>query len=435
MSLDDARPRFATIANYEFSAVMRGRVVPIASVDDVLRVGLPWVPNNVCISALNTIPPDNPFGPMGETKIIALPHTRMVMPARQDRPAMAVYLCDITNHDRSFWEGCARSQLARTLALLEERHGLTLRVGFEHEFYIFDLNAEVFSAYSLAGARKASVIADEVQQTLATADARLDQFVPEFGYDQFETASAARDAMTACDHAVLAREAIRDAARARGARATFAPKPDLSAAGSGVHIHFSLWDRHGGARTAQSGALTATAGAFAAGILKHIEAVMAYSTPTPNSFQRATESSWVGVFACFGLRNREAALRLAPREAAADGSHPGASLEFRLCDGSANPYLAVATLVRAGMIGLDQSLDPPISVDRDPARIPQPERDARAIRRVPETLDPCLEAAAPFAPEWFGKTFWDAYSSVRRNDIKDAAAAGERYPALLSQII
>ena len=430
-----AAPRSATIANVELSAVMRGRTVPIERLDEVLKDGLPWVPTNVCISAMNTIPAGNPFGPLGETKIRAVPGMRMILPAREDRPAMALYLAEISQHDGSFWEACARSQLRRTLERLRERYGLTLKVGFEHECYIYGLENAPTAAYSAAGARKVSGLAAEVQDTMATAGTRLDQFVAEYGADQFEISSPVADALTAADHAVLAREAIRDGARGRGAHATFAPKPDLGEAGSGVHIHFSLWDAGGAPRTAQSGALTATSGAFAAGVLKYIDAVLAFTAPTPNSFQRIAESSWVGVFNCMGVRNREAPLRLCPRTPAADGSHPGASIEFRLADGSANPYLALAAVVEAGMMGLAESLDPPVSVDADPAKLDPAEREARGVRRVPETLEPCLAAAAPLAQNWFGALFWTAYSAVRQNDIMDAANRGADYPKKLSRVI
>lgn len=427
-------PKVGTIANYELNAIMRGRSFPIERQDDCLA-GLPWVPANICLSPSNTIPPDNPFGPMGETKVVPDLSTRMVFPAREDRPAMVLWLCDILGHDDSFWEGCPRMQLKRTLADLQAQYGLSLQVGFEHECYITGLEEAYTPAFSLAGARKVSGLAAEVQQILATANTRLDQFVAEFGEEQFEISSPTRSALTAADHAVLAREAIRDAARGRGAHATFAAKPDVTKPGSGVHIHFSLWDEHGTPRTAHAGALTATSGSFAAGILKYLEAVMAYTTPSPNSFQRITESSWVGVYACYGERNREAAIRLCPRRVGVEGSNPAASLEFRLCDGSSNPYLALAALIRAGMMGLSENLDPPSSVDRDPAAIPADKREAMGLRRVPRQLEDCLEAAAPFAGAWFGDLFWSAYASVRRNEINDAVNAGTHYPAQLARAI
>jgi len=177
-------PRFAFIGNQELSAVFRGRSVPIERLEQALKSGLPWVPTNVCISASNSIPPDNPFGPMGETRLVADTKRHMTLPARGERPATAVYLADITQHDGTFWEACARSQLKRALADLEET-GYKLKAGFEHECYITGLSTVSSPAYSLAGTSLVSELAAEVFETLATAGARLDQFMAEYGHHQF----------------------------------------------------------------------------------------------------------------------------------------------------------------------------------------------------------------------------------------------------------
>ena len=426
-------PRFAFIGNQELSAIFRGRSVPIERLEKVLKEGMPWVPTNVCLSASNTIPPDNPFGPMGETRIVADPKRVMTLPERPDRPAMEIYLADITEPDGAFWGACGRSQLKRALADLEAE-GYKLKVGFEHELYIAGLGEISSPAYSLAGSRLVSELAAEVLETLATADARLDQFMAEFGHHQFEISSPVRGALRAADEAVFAREAIREAALARGLKATFAPKPDLGQAGSGVHIHMSLWERDGEPVTGEKNLPTPVAGAFAAGILRHIDAVMAYTAPTPNSYERIAPSSWVGAFNCMGVKNREAAIRFVPRPADKDGANPGASLEYRVADGSANPYLALAALVRAGLSGIRDRLPVPLGVDRDPASLGEEERDARGIRRVAASLPEVLAAAEPLAGDWFGDLFWRAYGSVRRNEIGDAAKS-ENYGAQLSRVI
>ncbi|UOM36447.1 hypothetical protein [Acuticoccus sp. I52.16.1] len=426
-------PRFAFFGNHELSAIFRGRSVPIELADGAIKSGMPWVPTNVCLSASNTIPPDNPFGPMGETRLMPDPKRRITLPKREGRPAMDVYLADITEPDGSFWEACGRSQLKRALKDLEAA-GYKLKVGFEHELYINGLTEISAPAYSLPGSRAVAELASEVLDTLATAGAGLDQFMSEFGQHQFEVSSPVRGALKGADEAVFTREVIRDAALARGLRATFAPKPDLSQAGSGVHIHMSLWDTHGAPVTGAHDAPTPVAGAFAAGILRQIEAVMAYTAPTPNSYDRIAPSSWVGAFNCMGVKNREAAIRFVPRAADKDGNNPAASMEYRLTDGSANPYLTLAALIRAGLAGIGDQLATPVGVDQDPATLSDEERAARGIRRVPSSLAQVLDAAEPLAAAWFGETFWRAYRSVRRNEINDAAKSAD-YGAQLARVI
>jgi glutamine synthetase len=346
---------------------------------------------------------------------------------------MEVYLCDLVNHDGSFWEACARSQLKSALADLE-RAGFTLQVGFEQECFIYGLADRVTPAFSLAGSRTVSALSGRVFDTLATAGTRLDQFMAEYGEHQYEVAGPVRPALRAADEAVIVREVVRDAARLAGAHATFAPKPDLAAPGSGVHIHMSLWDGDGVPVTAAGDGLTATSGAFVAGILKHLDAVMAYTTPSPNSFDRLRPSSWVGVFKCFGIRNREAAVRLAPRPAGHDGTNPAASLEFRVADGAANPYLALAAVVRAGLDGIRQGLPAPRTVDRDPAKYAQAEREAMGIDPLVPSLTDAMAAAEPLADAWFGPVFWSAYDPVQRNEMADAEKAAD-YPSQLARVI
>ncbi|WP_075220599.1 hypothetical protein [Acuticoccus yangtzensis] len=426
-------PRFAFLGNVELSAIFRGRSVPIELLDKAMKSGMPWVPTNVCLSASNTIPPDNPFGPMGETRIVPDPKRSVVLPKRDGRPEMLVHLADITQHDGAFWEACGRSQLKRALADLEAT-GYKLKVGFEHELYIYGLTEISSSAYALPGSRAVSELAAAVFDTLETAGTRLDQFMSEFGQHQFEISSPVRGALRAADEAVIAREVIRDAASGRGLRATFAPKPDLGQAGSGVHIHLSLWDLDGNPVTGAGDLPTGPAGSFIAGILAQIDAVLAFTAPTPNSYDRIGPSSWVGAYNCMGVKNREAAVRFVPRPAAEDGSNPGASMEFRVSDGSANPYIALAALVRAGLEGLADGLPTPQSIERDPATFYVDEIDALGIRQVARSLPAALAAAETVAPAWFGDLFWSAYGSVRRNEMNDAANS-PHYGAQLARVI
>ena len=427
-------PRFAMFGNLELSAIFRGRSFPVEQLDRNLSQGMPWVPTNVTLSPSNSIPPDGPFGPMGETRLVPDPTTRFVLPEDgAGRPPMAVYLCDLVDHDGAFWEACPRGQLKRALADLEAA-GFTMDAGFEQECFIDGLAEQATPAFSLAGSRTVSALSRSVFETLATAGTHLDQFMAEYGAHQYEVSSPVRPALRAADEAVMVREVIRDAARLSGCHATFAPKPDLAAAGSGVHIHFSLSDRAGRSVMAAHDRPSDTAGAFAAGILKHIDAVMAYTTPSPNSFDRLRPSSWVGVFKCFGIRNREAAVRLAPRAQAPDGTNPAASLEFRVADGAANPYLALAALIRAGLSGISEGLQTPDSVERDPAKFTEAERAARGIEPLIATLQEAMAAAEQCAPDWFGPVFWSAYDPVRRNEMADAQKSAD-YPAQLSKAI
>ncbi|MEM7652953.1 MAG: glutamine synthetase family protein, partial [Pseudomonadota bacterium] len=399
--------------------------------------GLPWVPANVLLSPLNTLPASNPFGPVGETRLSAVPETRVILPARGDQPSLALYLAEILDLENNPWPACPRGLLRAALAKLEDQFGLVIKVGFEHECYIRGIQDVPTPAFSLAGTRMASGLAEEVQQILSSANTRLDQFVAEFGENQFEISSPVADALSAADHAVLAREVIRDAARARGWSPTFAAKPYPKQPGSGVHIHLSLWTSTGEPVTASNETLTGSAAAFLAGILRDLTSIMAFTTPSANSFSRLTPSSWVGVFNCYGKRNREAAVRFCPRPPAPDGSNPGASLEFRVADGGCNPYLALAALVNAGMAGVRDQLAAPESIETDPAGLTEAERAARAIHPVAADLPSVMAEIEKngTVERWFGPVFQSAYLAVLKNAIADADSAGADYAARYSRAI
>ncbi|MEL6196941.1 MAG: glutamine synthetase family protein [Pseudomonadota bacterium] len=429
-------PRIAMLANADLSGVVRGRSFPIERLDELRRTGLPWVPANILLSPVNTIPPGNPFGPVGETRLRAGSGLAMTMPARGERPAALLQISDICTTDDAPWPVCPRGQLARAVDDLAAQHGLRLEVGFEHELFITGLQDRPTPAFSLAGTRAASGLAEDVQAMLRTAGTRLDQFAAEFGAHQFEISAPIHDALTAADHAVLAREAIRDAARARGAHASFAPKPFAEAPGSGVHIHLSLW-RGDTPVTAAEDRLSAEASAFLAGILAHLPALLGFTLASANSFERLLPSNWVGIYRCWGERNREAAVRFCPRGRSADGRNAGASLEYRLADGSASPHLALAALIRAGMDGLAEGAALPAGVDCDPAGLSAGERADRGIDALPASLEVCLDGLeeSGLAGAWFGETLAAALMSVRRNDVADAARLGDRYRDAFSATI
>ena len=430
-------PRVSMFGNLDLCGVMRGRSVPAVRTDEVIAQGLPWVPTNIMLSPFNTIPTGNPFGPMGETRIVGDPATRMTLPRAGERPALDLYLSELKNVDGQPWPLCPRNQLKAAIAKLRDEFGLVIKAGFEQECYIHGVQDVPTPAFSLAGTRAISGLADAVQAVLATAGTRLDQFVAEYGEHQFEIASPATEVLSSADQAVMAREAIRDAARLRGWSATFAPKPDPEQPGSGVHIHLSLWTADGKPVTAEQDALTDTSGAFVAGLLRDLTAVMGFTTPSGNSFDRLLPSSWVGVFNCFGERNREAAIRLCPRPLGPDGVNPAASIEFRIADGGCNPYLALAALIHAGMNGLRDALPAPESVDRDPATIDRAECEARGIAPIARSLDEVLGVlkTGPFLEVAFGPLFRTAYLAVLENTRADRDAIGGDYAKRYSRVV
>ncbi|MGL4489042.1 MAG: hypothetical protein ACRCU5_06320 [Rhizobiaceae bacterium] len=407
---------FLFLGHQDLSGIVRGRSVPKERRKEALA-GLPWVPANFSIGPTNILPPDNPFGPMGEIRLFPDQSALATLPAYDNRPAFDFVLCDARMPDGSPWPYCPRTALKNALVRLKEDAGLTMKVAFEHEFIVKGLDQKAHPAFSLSSGRNISHLADLVMTTLKKSGIELEQFQAEYGTDQFEISSVPTDPLTAADRVVLTLEVIRDCAKQLGLQASFLPKPALNAAGNGVHIHFSLY-RKGKSVTASKDWVTETSGAFAQGILDNAETVIPFTCLSTNSYLRLRPHSWVGSYTCIGVKNREAMIRLVPRKPDATGHNPHASLEYRTTDATANVYVASAAMIGAGLDGL-KAKRTPVNIARDPDGIPVAEREQMGIRHLPQSMDEALKGLDVDAGgRWLGNELVSAYLACRREDLR-----------------
>ncbi|SFV22495.1 type I glutamate--ammonia ligase [Micrococcus terreus] len=181
---------------------------------------------------------------------------------------------------------------------------------------------------------------------------------------------------------------VKGVAEAFGKSATFMPKPVFGDNGSGMHCHQSLWnggeplfyDEKGYAN------LSDTARWYIGGLLKHASAVLAFTNPTVNSYRRLVKGFEAPVNMVYSQGNRSAAIRIP-----ITGSNPKAKrLEFRAPDASANPYLAFAAQLMAGLDGIRNRIEPAEPIDKDLYELPAEE--AKDIQKAPGSLDEALEA-------------------------------------------
>lgn len=179
---------------------------------------------------------------------------------------------------------------------------------------------------------------------------------------------------------------VKNVARRHGKTATFMPKPIFGDNGSGMHCHMSLWkdgqplfagDKYAG--------LSQNALYFIGGILHHAPTVCAFTNPTTNSYKRLVPGFEAPIKLAYSFKNRSAALRI-PNT----GSNPKAKrIEFRTPDPMANPYLAFAALLMAGIDGIQNKIDPGAPLDKDIYGLP-PEEAAK-VPSVPATLSEALK--------------------------------------------
>ena len=333
--------------------------------------------------------PESGLSPVGECRLVPELSTLTPLPFSRGQ---AMVSCDLMEPDAvTAWEGCPRGALERILGRLSER-GYRAIASYEAEFYVWNADGPLdrtpyAGSYALTPA--AEFVA-ELALTLREMGIRPEQCHAEVGHGNLELSVGEDEALAAADKRVMVLEAIRGVAYGMGLQTTMAPKPYLEGAGNGHHLHVSLYEGDSPVLFDASGALSGPGAGFVAGILEHLPAVMAFTAPSPNSYQRLAPGMWASAYGAYGLDNREAAVRLASPVAGRESAT--ANVEIKPVDVTSNPYLALAAVLAAGMDGVDRGLDPGEPTMVDPATLDAEERKARGILPLPASLDEALDA-------------------------------------------
>lgn len=281
---------------------------------------------------------------------------------------------------------CTRTALTRTVEKLAAC-GLTAAVGHELEFVLFSVDERTdavriadapsvgespeWSAYGLGSAIRHADFLQGVLRRARTAGLDILQLHAEWAPRQFEISLAARPPVEASDDLLLARTIVGLAAREAGFAASFSPVPVAGGASNGAHQHLSLAGEEGPLLSGGGGpyGMTDAGAAAVAGILVALPDLGAVLSGSPLSSARLQPGMWAGARVCWGLENREAAVRLI---AAAEGDPDGAHVEVKPIDSSANPYLATSLLLEAALTGIEQGSVLPDAVDVDPEKLADP---------------------------------------------------------------
>jgi glutamine synthetase len=356
-----------------------------------VRAGVGLAKGVMALDPSGMLHPESGLSPVGECRLVPDLSTLTPLPFARGQAMVAV---NMTEPDATTpWEGCPRSALERVLGRLAER-GCRSVASYEAEFYVWGpdgpLDRTPYAA-SFALTTAADFVA-ELAETLEEMGIRPEQCHAEVGHGNLELSVGEAEALAAADRRVMVLEAIRGVAHSMGLQTTMAPKPYLDQAGNGHHLHVSLYALEDDTPVLfdASGALSGAGSGFIGGLLEHLSAIMAFTTPSPNSYQRLAPGMWSSAYACYGPDNREAAVRLASPVAGAESAT--ANVELKPMDVTANPYLALAAVLAAGMDGIERNLDPGEPTTVDPVTLSDEERASRGIYPLPASLDEALDA-------------------------------------------
>jgi glutamine synthetase len=275
-------------------------------------------------------------------------------------------------------------------------------------------------AYGLTRLTNASAYCRDVLSALGEQGVAVEQFHPEYADGQLELSVAPESPVHAADTSVLVRTTIRAVGVKHGLRTSFSPKVDAAGVGNGGHVHLSLGRDERNLMAGGSGrfGLTDEATAFAGGILDHLPALLAIGAPSVASYLRLVPQHWAGAYACWGLENREAAMRMVTGSRGSEDW--AANLEVKCFDLHGNPYLMLAGLLAAGAAGLESDATLPDPVDVDPAALGEETLTARGIKRLPGNLREALDAftADGVLAAAFGEPLVGAIRAVRESELE-----------------
>ena len=324
--------------------------------------------------------------------------TWMMFPWGNEHGKVARIICEVYNADRTPFYGDPRNNLIRILDEMKELGFTDFNIGPEPEFFLFKLDPETGkptthlndhgSYFDLApmdlgeNCRRAIVL--ELEKLGFDVEASHHEVAP----GQHEVDFKYADALTACDNIQTFKLVVKTVARKHGLHATFMPKPLERINGSGMHLNMSLFTKDGNAFFDENGQeqLSKEAYYFLGGILKHARNFTALTNPTVNSYKRLVPGYEAPVYVAWSGHNRSPMVRVPVARGAST------RLELRSVDPSANPYMAVAAVLAAGLDGLKNKIEPAQPVDRNIYSMTEDERKAAGIVDLPSTLHNALKA-------------------------------------------
>ncbi|UOQ61576.1 glutamine synthetase family protein [Leucobacter rhizosphaerae] len=385
----------AAILTADLVGHVRGRAFPADEIASYERSGSGWVPANLALDAFGRIITPNPFGAVGDTRLMPDPATTTAIVHAESEHPVTVMLGDLVNPDGTPWDCCPRTFLRDAIRDLEAETGLRVISAFEHEFMLRDEDrVPGRKPFSLESLLTYEPLGSRVLDALRTAGLEPEMWLPEFGDRQWEVTIAPAEALIAADRAILLKEIVRNVVREAGLDATFSPIVAENGGGNGVHIHLSLIDADGTPVThdpARPGGLSEIAGSFAAGILTHAAAIQALTAGTDVSYERLAPGRWSVGGLYLGENNREALLRICPLFNTPGANHARQfNLEYRGADATSNPWIALGVLIRAGLEGIRRGLPAPTVISGDPGLLPEAEVEAASFGAMPSTLEQAL---------------------------------------------
>ncbi len=337
---------------------------------------------------------------------------------------VARLICDIHTPDGKPFEGASRYILKAAIKRMNEMGFATLNIGFEPEFFLFknDSNGQptlmtsdnggYFDMSPIDGAEYCRRdITLELEKLGFVVEANHHEVAP----GQHEICFHFADVLSACDNVQTFKQVVKHIARRHGLTASFMPKPIAGISGSGMHTNCSLANYEGKNiffDEKEPFQLSITCRKWINGILKHARSLAGLCNPTINSYKRIIPGYEAPCYACWSDANRSAMIRIP----AARGS--ATRTEIRNVDPMANPYLALAAILNAGLDGIEEDAELVPPVYDNIFDLTREEREEKGIINLPENLKDAIKEMRkdPLIIRTLGQHTFKKYISAKEQE-------------------
>ncbi|MBO9370108.1 MAG: glutamine synthetase [Chloroflexi bacterium] len=382
--------RFVSLQFTDILGTVKSVTIPVTQLEEALENGV-WFDGSSIEG----------FARIYESDRLLVPDlaTYRVLPWSEPERRRARIFCDVYDPDGKPSPSDPRSTLKRMLARAAKK-GYIYNVGPEIEFFLFRRNNDtslrpvphdVGGYFDFSPRDEAQQVRSEIVLMLLALGIQVEMSHHEVATGQHEIDFRYADALTSADNAVTFKYTVRAIAASHGIYASFMPKPIFGINGSGMHTHQSLSDPSGRNLFYDPDDpyhLSPLAYQFIAGQMVHARALAAVVAPTVNSYKRLTPGYEAPVYVCWAHLNRSALIRVPAVRA---GREKAARIELRCPDPSANPYLAFAAMLAAGLDGIEKGLIPPPPVNEDVYHFDECDLRERSIGTLPGTLAEALD--------------------------------------------
>ncbi|MGZ8691812.1 MAG: glutamine synthetase family protein [Gaiellaceae bacterium] len=362
------------------------------------------------------------FNAIEESDMVAIPdpETFQLMPWKEGETRVARMICDIVTPDGKPYEGDPRYVLRRALDRMASLGFDTFNVGPELEYFLFrdDKGTETLDEggyFAMTTLDAASELRQETVRALEGMGIPIEYVHHEVGPSQHEIDMRFSDALAMADHTVTYRLIVKEIAKKSGYHATFMPKPIFGENGSGMHTHQSLFNdgRNAFFDGDDEWNLSAVGKAFIAGQLRHAREISAVFAQWVNSYKRLVPGYEAPVYVAWSRRNRSALIRIPLYK---PGAEQATRAEIRCPDPACNPYLTFATLLHAGLEGIEQGYELPDPMETNLYHLTPEQRKERGIVSLPETLGEAVDelAGSELVRKALGPHIFDRYVELKR---------------------